>query len=399
VATVTALVGHLGLMALVALLWGAAARDRSRQAAAPEVPRPAGAFAAVLFGLAAGLAAASPFTSPTFADAFAAAGAFVVVAGLVHGPATGAAAAAIAILADAAAGTGSGVAGALALTALVATPALSDRVPHRLRIAAAPAVAAVSCALLTPTAAAAPSLALALANMLLSVDFALALGLMVRRERRRIAAEDGIRQLAYCDELTGLRNRRFFHTELNAAWRRYARHGTPFSLLLVDIDHFKSINDRYGHLAGDEAIRTLARLMREDARGSDVAARIGGEEFALILSNTTADRALLAAERLRARIEASPVEHEGKVVRMSASFGVGIPRPGGSVEAIVAGADQALYAAKRAGRNRVMGPPEALAAVPSSAPPQAATAAQTAAVERATRLRPLPRAAGRARPR
>jgi len=136
---------------------------------------------------------------------------------------------------------------------------------------------------------------------------------------------------------------------------RSRRYGRPFSLVMLDIDHFKSINDTYGHLAGDKALRALAALIRGEVRPTDVVARYGGEEFVLALPETAGTGAVTLAERLRVRVAghalAVTADH---TISMTVSIGVAsYPDGANSVQKLLSAADQALYAAKSAGRNRV----------------------------------------------
>ncbi|WP_108663365.1 diguanylate cyclase [Acuticoccus kandeliae] len=195
----------------------------------------------------------------------------------------------------------------------------------------------------------------------------LALGLLILHEVRRVAAETEVRRLAFVDELSGLSNRRAFYSHLEQAWRRWERYRNPFSIIIIDIDYFKLINDRYGHPAGDEVIRRLADIMRSEARGSDIPARIGGEEFVILLPNTDTKSSEIAANRIRLRVEEEVVEVEGDIIRFTISIGISNDAARDlTVQAMLSSADQALYEAKRGGRNRVCvaGPPQDRAPVP-----------------------------------
>ncbi len=161
--------------------------------------------------------------------------------------------------------------------------------------------------------------------------------------------------LATTDYLTGLANHRDFQENLKSEMSRAERYTRPLSLLMVDIDHFKHINDQHGHQAGDEALRVLAGVIRGDIRDSDLAARYGGEEFAIILPETGGQEARLAAERLRAAVErhSFPVNHI-KSVRLTVSVGVAeFPTDSAHAEGLVMAADVALLRAKQISRNRV----------------------------------------------
>lgn len=160
--------------------------------------------------------------------------------------------------------------------------------------------------------------------------------------------------LATTDGLTGLDNRRAFMQRAEDMLRQAERFGHPCSVLMMDIDHFKSVNDGHGHAIGDEALRAVARVMRECLRGVDVLGRLGGEEFAAILPETGDGKAALVAERLRAGVEALRVDLAGgDVLRLTLSLGIAGKRPGETLESLLGRADAALYAAKQAGRNRV----------------------------------------------
>jgi diguanylate cyclase (GGDEF)-like protein len=164
-----------------------------------------------------------------------------------------------------------------------------------------------------------------------------------------------IEQLATRDELTGLYVRREFNRFFLEEISRAARSGRPFSLLLVDADHFKDINDRYGHRVGDRVLRTLALVLNRDMRAVDRVARIGGEEFAVILPDTQWDAAMETAERIRSMTAAKQVHSpDGKIIRITISIGVAtFPQNGDTMDALVEAADQALYRAKAEGRNCV----------------------------------------------
>ncbi len=159
-------------------------------------------------------------------------------------------------------------------------------------------------------------------------------------------------EAAFTDHLTGLANRRRFERQLEREVGRMARFGHPFSLLMLDIDSFKNLNDSYGHDAGDEAIRRIGRVLREGTRGIDLAARIGGEEFAIILVETSKEGGLEVAERLRAAIKALEIPLAGHI---TGSFGVAeCPSDAQTSADILKAADVALYEAKRNGRDQVV---------------------------------------------
>jgi diguanylate cyclase (GGDEF)-like protein len=157
---------------------------------------------------------------------------------------------------------------------------------------------------------------------------------------------------ARTDPLTGLANRRAFNEDLGRRIEQWRRHKVPLSLIMVDIDHFKSINDRYTHAGGDVALRHIADVLRGALREMDVPVRYGGEEFAIILPGTKLPEALGVSERIRATIASRGFVFEGQTVSLTASLGVAAAAPSDNMDALVERADAALYAAKQAGRNR-----------------------------------------------
>jgi diguanylate cyclase len=157
---------------------------------------------------------------------------------------------------------------------------------------------------------------------------------------------------AHSDGLTGIGNRRAFDLELErhlALWQRY---GTKFSVLLIDIDRFKNVNDQHGHLAGDAVLRATARLIRENLREVDFAARYGGEEFAAILPDTDHHGALMAGDRVRKAIAAAQMPWEDKQLSITVSVGIAGLSLRDDAAALLRRADEALYISKNAGRNR-----------------------------------------------
>jgi len=188
-------------------------------------------------------------------------------------------------------------------------------------------------------------------------------------ERTHELAEANARlaQLAVTDGLTGLYNHRHFHERLTLEVERSQRSGLPLSLLMLDVDHFKQFNDTFGHPAGDEVLRQLARVLADARRANDVVARYGGEEFAVILVDTAKFTAAKVAERVRERVNAHDFSDAApRVGALAVSIGVAtFPDDGSDAEALVRAADTALYAAKRAGRNRVVLATEAMIAAPA----------------------------------
>jgi diguanylate cyclase (GGDEF)-like protein len=169
-------------------------------------------------------------------------------------------------------------------------------------------------------------------------------------------AMERIRELATRDELTGVFNRRH-GMEMLRTWvpprRRPRENAGPPALLLLDIDHFKAVNDQHGHPVGDAVLREVGRRLQDTLRASDVLSRIGGEEFMVALPGATWGEALGLAERLRAAIAATPIGHGALQLPVSVSLGVALLTPGESLEQLLARADAALYRAKHGGRNRV----------------------------------------------
>ena len=171
-------------------------------------------------------------------------------------------------------------------------------------------------------------------------------------ERKRAEQAE---ELASRDSLTGLYNHRTFYALLEEETVRTLRFNRPVSLLMLDIDQFKAVNDTYGHQAGDVILKGLSDLLVKQARAVDRVCRYGGEEFTVILPETDADMAMQIAERLRAEVERQPIDiGGGRTVTITVSVGVATyPQQADSLEEVVKAADVALYAAKQAGRNRV----------------------------------------------
>jgi diguanylate cyclase (GGDEF)-like protein len=171
--------------------------------------------------------------------------------------------------------------------------------------------------------------------------------------------EAALRHLAESDPLTQILNRVGIMTELSRRYAEFQRYGSVFSVLMVDVDHFKSINDRLGHLAGDHVLRRVAGIIRSALREVDSVGRYGGEEFLVVLPGTRIDSAINTAERIRVAIEQIPIRVEREQIRVTVSIGAMAAAPGGpaNLEALIDGADRAMYDAKHSGRNRVMPPP------------------------------------------
>jgi len=156
---------------------------------------------------------------------------------------------------------------------------------------------------------------------------------------------------ARTDALTGLPNRRMFDEELTRRHAEFRRHGTQYGLLIFDIDHFKRFNDTHGHLAGDEVLRNIARVVGHTLRESDMLARLGGEEFAVLFSGTPAQQCRAAAERMRSAVAVSVTQYEGQPMQVSVSCGLAAPLHGESARDVFDRSDKALYASKHGGRN------------------------------------------------
>ena len=164
-----------------------------------------------------------------------------------------------------------------------------------------------------------------------------------------------IQAMATRDDLTGLLNRRHMQTLLEQETQRALRTGRGYCLALLDIDHFKRINDTHGHGAGDAALRAFAAAAQEAIRSADVLARWGGEEFVVMLSETRMPAALAGMERLRSRVEALAIPVEGQVLHITVSAGLTEHRMGDNLTQTLERADKLLYAAKAEGRNRIVG--------------------------------------------
>ncbi len=168
------------------------------------------------------------------------------------------------------------------------------------------------------------------------------------------SANQRLEGLATTDELTGLANRRQLQDRLDYHLEMTERTHRPLSLIMIDVDHFKSFNDTMGHAAGDAVLRELGALLSDMVRGGDLPARYGGEEFTVMLPNTDRAGAVVAAERFRARLEATRItEDVPRPCQVTASFGVATTRGGETAESLFQRSDQALYEAKRLGRNQV----------------------------------------------
>ena len=175
-----------------------------------------------------------------------------------------------------------------------------------------------------------------------------------RRVDELITEGEKLERLSFTDGLTQVNNHRYFQERLADEFRRAQRYDDPLSLILLDLDHFKAVNDAHGHPTGDLVLKAVADALRQNVRETDVLARYGGEEFAVMLPQTHLAGSLTVAERIRKDIQALRLGPQA-TLRVTASFGIaGFPSPTISVaEQLVASADDALYRAKHEGRNRI----------------------------------------------
>lgn len=188
---------------------------------------------------------------------------------------------------------------------------------------------------------------------------------------------DDVRRESMLDPLTKIANRKSFDEGIDAAIAEASLSHDPLSLMIIDIDHFKSFNDTYGHQTGDQVLRLVAMTLKSNIKGKDLAARYGGEEFVAILPSTDIEGAVIAAENIRRAIQAKELLKRStneKLGRITASFGVAAYRPLDTAASLIERADRCLYAAKHAGRNRVVSEIE-LAAMDTPPKPRKASAA------------------------
>ena len=163
-----------------------------------------------------------------------------------------------------------------------------------------------------------------------------------------------MKEMAVRDQLTGLLNRRGFGEQATNSYATARRAGRSISVIMADLDHFKDVNDKYGHAAGDAALEHFARLLTHERRTEDIVARMGGEEFALVLPGTALEKCIAIAEELCTRLAATPFIVDGRSVDMTSSFGVAtISNRDTCLTDVIVRADRALYRSKRGGRNRV----------------------------------------------
>ena len=169
------------------------------------------------------------------------------------------------------------------------------------------------------------------------------------------AYHEEIYQMTIVDGLTRVYNKRYFSEHAERELARTGRSHRPLSLVLFDLDHFKKVNDTYGHLTGDHVLRELAGRVKARVRREEVFARYGGEEFAVLLPETPRDSALIFAEHIRQLVEAEPVHFEGDTIAVTVSIGVSTVDQEVALEELVRQADENLYRAKNGGRNRIVG--------------------------------------------
>lgn len=171
----------------------------------------------------------------------------------------------------------------------------------------------------------------------------------------KIRMQEGLHNLAYTDPMTGLQNYRAFRSSLDDEWKRASRYRRPLSLILIDLDHFKDINDRYGHPAGDRLLAGVAGILRDTVRETDLPARYGGEEFVVVCPETSETDADIVAERIRTAVESARFQiesHESTAITCSLGIAT-FPSNATTEEALIDAADAALYYAKRCGKNAV----------------------------------------------
>jgi diguanylate cyclase (GGDEF)-like protein len=166
---------------------------------------------------------------------------------------------------------------------------------------------------------------------------------------------ESLRNQSICDSLTGLFNRRYMEESLDREFSRANRGKTCVAIVMIDLDHFKRFNDTFGHQAGDTLLLAVGDLLKRNTRGQDIACRYGGEEFALVLTDSSLDGAFKRAEILRQQVKQLSVEYEGQLLgAISVSMGVALfPDHGTTMRDVLRASDQALYTAKREGRDRV----------------------------------------------
>jgi diguanylate cyclase (GGDEF)-like protein len=181
----------------------------------------------------------------------------------------------------------------------------------------------------------------------------LILGFFISEKWRQNAEFENSRlqEFATTDPLTGLGNRRLMDSELYRRLAIHRRYGTPFTVMIFDVDHFKSINDVHGHDVGDRVLQSLAKTISATLRDVDILFRQGGEEFLAILPDTTIDRAVIAAARVREAVTGMVIASQDRLLKVTISQGLAEVQPSEASDSLIKRADQALYAAKRGGRD------------------------------------------------
>lgn len=175
----------------------------------------------------------------------------------------------------------------------------------------------------------------------------------VRAALRTKQLQDLLIEHAHLDPLTGLANRRALMEHLGMEWERIERHGGMLSFIMADIDHFKEVNDTFGHAGGDRLLQQVARILADQCRTLDLPARYGGDEFAVVVPHQEAASAAVLAERCRFAIEETPLVTGRGVIQRTVSFGVADTTEAESIEALIQKADDAMYQSKQSGRNKV----------------------------------------------
>lgn len=191
----------------------------------------------------------------------------------------------------------------------------------------------------------------AIAPMIISCPIIYALARM--SEQLNLSQQE-LQRLADTDPLTQLPNRRVFFAAAETALKQAVRRGETLSLLVIDADHFKELNDSYGHSAGDKALATIADILRASFRPNDLISRVGGEEFAVLLMDIEIDKALVLAQRVVDKVAGSPLSEANAIIEYSVSCGIADTRSGYELQGLFKAADDAMYAAKQQGRNRVV---------------------------------------------
>ena len=176
-----------------------------------------------------------------------------------------------------------------------------------------------------------------------------------KNEEELLMLKQELEEFSYQDSLTGVANRRLYDSFMAREWDLAIRNHTAISMIMIDIDFFKQYNDQYGHHAGDLALTAIATTLKSSLRSVDIVARIGGEEFVIVMPESTLEDAVDVAERIRRKIESTVIEHNSEQTFLTASFGVGtiFPKDAEQTEIFIEQVDQLLYAAKECGRNQV----------------------------------------------